>query len=138
MEDIQKARSEVIYFFSSRRRHTRCLSDWSSDVCSSDLIEVDRLLCTTATDLLALPRYGDRDKRLARTAAHLDLAGRSMGPTSKWRSGGSYGELRIGLAIESAMPLPVASCISGPLDLRLDAVCPQHRERQDRKSTRLN
>src|SRR5205814_6149240 len=24
-------------FFSSRRRHTRCLSDWSSDVCSSDL-----------------------------------------------------------------------------------------------------
>src|SRR5882724_13006370 len=27
------------FFFSSRRRHTRCLSDWSSDVCSSDLSE---------------------------------------------------------------------------------------------------
>src|SRR5258705_2825544 len=27
----------VSFFFSSRRRHTRCLSDWSSDVCSSDL-----------------------------------------------------------------------------------------------------
>src|SRR5437899_8222541 len=27
----------VRFFFSSRRRHTRCLSDWSSDVCSSDL-----------------------------------------------------------------------------------------------------
>src|ERR1035438_2405954 len=27
----------IIFFFSSRRRHTRCLSDWSSDVCSSDL-----------------------------------------------------------------------------------------------------
>src|SRR5258706_9172270 len=26
-------------FFSSRRRHTRLVSDWSSDVCSSDLIE---------------------------------------------------------------------------------------------------
>src|SRR5207245_7710454 len=25
------------YFFSSRRRHTRCYRDWSSDVCSSDL-----------------------------------------------------------------------------------------------------
>src|SRR5436853_4789445 len=25
------------FFFSSRRRHTRCLSYWSSDVCSSDL-----------------------------------------------------------------------------------------------------
>src|SRR5205814_2873930 len=27
-------------FFSSRRRHTRCLSDWSSDVCSSDLFQI--------------------------------------------------------------------------------------------------
>src|SRR5437899_11921873 len=27
----------MVFFFSSRRRHTRCLSDWSSDVCSSDL-----------------------------------------------------------------------------------------------------
>src|SRR6202167_6572491 len=25
------------FFFSSRRRHTRCHGDWSSDVCSSDL-----------------------------------------------------------------------------------------------------
>src|SRR6266478_7699407 len=25
------------FFFSSRRRHTRCDCDWSSDVCSSDL-----------------------------------------------------------------------------------------------------
>src|SRR2546429_670357 len=25
-----------IFFFSSRRRHTRCSRDWSSDVCSSD------------------------------------------------------------------------------------------------------
>src|SRR5262245_64936885 len=28
----------IFFFFSSRRRHTRCLSDWSSDVCSSDLV----------------------------------------------------------------------------------------------------
>src|SRR5207249_8134081 len=27
----------IIYFFSSRRRHTRSKRDWSSDVCSSDL-----------------------------------------------------------------------------------------------------
>src|SRR5207248_8821069 len=26
-----------LYFFSSRRRHTRSYGDWSSDVCSSDL-----------------------------------------------------------------------------------------------------
>src|SRR5438034_8565957 len=27
-----------MFFFSSRRRHTRSLCDWSSDVCSSDLL----------------------------------------------------------------------------------------------------
>src|SRR3712207_6935416 len=32
--------SFVVFFFSSRRRHTRYWRDWSSDVCSSDL---DRL-----------------------------------------------------------------------------------------------
>src|SRR5205814_5427264 len=30
------------FFFPSRRRHTSCLSDWSSDVCSSDLRESER------------------------------------------------------------------------------------------------
>src|SRR3989440_3531071 len=28
----------IIFFFSSRRRHTRSDRDWSSDVCSSDLL----------------------------------------------------------------------------------------------------
>src|SRR5438132_14396395 len=30
-----------MFFFSSRRRHTRSLCDWSSDVCSSDLVPLD-------------------------------------------------------------------------------------------------
>src|SRR5438876_6735163 len=29
----------IFFFFSSRRRHTRWTGDWSSDVCSSDLIQ---------------------------------------------------------------------------------------------------
>src|SRR5258706_8651090 len=29
--------ASLLFFFSSRRRHTRLVSDWSSDVCSSDL-----------------------------------------------------------------------------------------------------
>src|SRR5437762_12417477 len=31
------------FFFSSRRRHTRYIGDWSSDVCSSDLVPDDEL-----------------------------------------------------------------------------------------------
>src|SRR5260221_7582042 len=37
---LQTSRFSVsfcFFFFSSRRRHTRSLCDWSSDVCSSDL-----------------------------------------------------------------------------------------------------
>src|SRR5436189_2414455 len=30
------------FFFSSRRRHRRYIGDWSSDVCSSDLVELCR------------------------------------------------------------------------------------------------
>src|SRR5258707_8948284 len=30
------------FFFSSRRRHTRYWRDWSSDVCSSDLLNLSR------------------------------------------------------------------------------------------------
>src|SRR6266542_3732618 len=32
--------STITFFFSSRRRHTRCYRDWSSDVCSSDIATV--------------------------------------------------------------------------------------------------
>src|SRR5256886_17553463 len=32
----------ILFFFSSRRRHTRFDCDWSSDVCSSDLVEAVR------------------------------------------------------------------------------------------------
>src|SRR2546426_9225191 len=41
---LDRCCSSAIYFFfffSSRRRHTRLQGDWSSDVCSSDLLEVD-------------------------------------------------------------------------------------------------
>src|SRR2546428_2211494 len=32
------------FFFSSRRRHTRSDRDWSSDVCSSDLVSLRQML----------------------------------------------------------------------------------------------
>src|SRR4030042_3212768 len=41
-------------FFSSRRRHTRCSRDWSSDVCSSDLREHDVLERYESTQLRGL------------------------------------------------------------------------------------
>src|SRR5207245_4433137 len=40
----------LLFFLSSRRRHTRCYRDWSSDVCSSDLVRVLRLLPAAEAD----------------------------------------------------------------------------------------
>src|SRR2546421_4079190 len=39
----------IFFFFSSRRRHTRSDRDWSSDVCSSDLLDKIKV----AVDMLA-------------------------------------------------------------------------------------
>src|SRR5436309_7694244 len=37
VEQCMECLCEDLFFFSSRRRHTRFSRDWSSDVCSSDL-----------------------------------------------------------------------------------------------------
>src|SRR2546430_12662685 len=50
-----------IFFFSSRRRHTRFDCDWSSDVCSSDLLEVIK----SADWLIDMgPEGGDRGGKI--------------------------------------------------------------------------
>src|SRR5262249_58927484 len=43
------------FFFSSRRRHTRLVSDWSSDVCSSDLTRYGRAATCIRTRSPASP-----------------------------------------------------------------------------------
>src|SRR6266498_1256553 len=48
----------AVFFFSSRRRHTRCGRDWSSDVCSSDLL---REHAAAADPVAAL---SDQEKRV--------------------------------------------------------------------------
>src|SRR5699024_11494860 len=67
----------TLFFFSSRRRHTKSKRDWSSDVCSSDLLSatigliiaasvienwllvklnlIERLVLTTSVLLLIIP-----------------------------------------------------------------------------------
>src|SRR5437588_8859494 len=52
------------FFFSSRRRHTRSLCDWSSDVCSSDLTGSLYIRCVLEQLFVALncgqhPRSSD-------------------------------------------------------------------------------
>src|SRR5205814_7237907 len=53
------------FFFSSRRRHTRCLSDWSSDVCSSDLAT---LVITGDHDSRVMPMHSFKFAAALQTA----------------------------------------------------------------------
>src|SRR2546430_9842922 len=65
-----------LFFFSSRRRHTRFDCDWSSDVCSSDLIwiyrqrpDVNAIVHTHAPYASALAATGHRLRTI-----HMDSA----------------------------------------------------------------
>src|SRR5204863_4667997 len=50
------------FFFSSRRRHTRSLRDWSSDVCSSDLVGEAKKIAASLRDRGSeVPVAGDVD-----------------------------------------------------------------------------
>src|SRR3712207_9421466 len=57
----------MFFFFSSRRRHTRYWRDWSSDVCSSDLLLEHRPACPLHPQLVERPHrvvlVEDADRR---------------------------------------------------------------------------
>src|SRR5437764_9761929 len=46
------------FFFSSRRRHTRYIGDWSSDVCSSDLVNQLAQVGTMILTIAPYPLHG--------------------------------------------------------------------------------
>src|SRR2546429_822869 len=50
--------SHLVFFFSSRRRHTRCSRDWSSDVCSSDLPPAFHVLTPGSGGTITSPLSG--------------------------------------------------------------------------------
>src|SRR5438270_8487992 len=63
---ISSLRASLIFFFSSRRRHTRFDCDWSSDVCSSDLSQAG------VVDRRAMAGMGPDDAKREHRALALD------------------------------------------------------------------
>src|SRR5205814_7404407 len=79
--------------FSSRRRHTRCLSDWSSDVCSPDLLALagklaawDEVVVTLEDGAVAAPNSDLGAGLWARSAEIHELRRRDLPRAiSAWR-----------------------------------------------------
>src|SRR5205814_4802897 len=61
------------FFFSSRRRHTSCLSDWSSDVCSSDLTAFAFFLIGGVLALLMRAELAEPGMQLVSRASYNQL-----------------------------------------------------------------
>src|SRR5690348_17883163 len=74
--------SSILFFFSSRRRHTRWTGDWSSDVCSSDLCRASGLAALLLLVACAgAPVQEMSDARQAVAAAEQVLAGKPASAT---------------------------------------------------------
>src|SRR5437016_6441987 len=101
------------FFFSSRRRHTRLVSDWSSDVCSSDLGDSEQHLQLRLAMLIAgqhARKWTFRSEQRrhqvgivrwlglqSRAIGHpLDLLGAGLGDRSEERRAGKEGRSRWG------------------------------------------
>src|SRR5256884_2194134 len=103
----------IFFFFSSRRRHTRCSRDWSSDVCSSDLND----LAEEQFNRVAEVTY---EIRKAEAIPYLETT----------RTMNKYGKIRA-VVIESGRDKKRAAIYTNGTAEELAA-------RLDRKSTRLN
>src|SRR2546429_7086100 len=96
----------LLFFFSSRRRHTRCSRDWSSDVCSSDLGKEYLVSCKRALRLLRegrelLDKHRTSPSGLLRIACPITMARDLIAPLlSKFME--AFPDLRVELETYSS------------------------------------
>src|SRR5690242_20861462 len=96
---LERLAVEEIFFFSSRRRHTRLTCDWSSDVCSSDLPsaqsereEVGSFVDSFLGNVAALPIPEPAKAQLVALAIRL----KDMGPLGEEMANVRSEERRVG------------------------------------------
>src|SRR2546429_1667132 len=89
----------MFFFFSSRRRHTRCSRDWSSDVCSSDLPGWNSPREQIASGVMMIPVpisgilervSGEETARAIPGITELTITARLRDAIAAWPEGSSY------------------------------------------------
>src|SRR3712207_4177225 len=102
---------DVFYLFSSRRRHTRYWRDWSSDVCSSDLLHgVTTAVMGNCGVGFAPVRPGDRETLIELMEGVEDIPGPVLhqGLEFRWESFAEY------LDVLDAKPRDIDICALVP------------------------
>src|SRR3546814_6575807 len=120
------------FFFKQKTAYEMRISDWSSDVCSSDLISLPSRARSDARGDVDRLAFGQADDRLLHVAARIGLALPALGL--------ALGDQRV-----DAEHLDVEQRLDGRLDRRLRRVARDAKDdgvilaeqRRDRKSQRL-
>src|SRR5438132_11012438 len=108
--------SSLFFFFSSRRRHTRSLCDWSSDVCSSDLVDTAELLfedcLVPAANLVGgVEGHGFKHVMSGLETGRINIAARAVGVAQA-----AYDDTLAHLAGAPAEPPPALADMATRLD----------------------
>src|SRR5690242_20822522 len=110
------------FFFSSRRRHTRLTCDWSSDVCSSDLVRrcAGAMPAQCQRRRAGCQRSSVRDSSVEATRMHEPLEIRVLGPfevlaggTPADVGGSKRQALLVMLALRDGRPVDVDTLVDG-------------------------
>src|SRR5438132_14423060 len=78
------------FFFSSRRRHTRSLCDWSSDVCSSDLFYLEQELLKPRYEIHSIGMPDVVEPTEESKAEQKDRAARALFSATEMVSGNKF------------------------------------------------
>src|SRR5690625_5901490 len=107
-----------LFFFSSRRRHTRWPRDWSSDVCSSDLGALDKA-GAEATGGVIVARYGENPLEVINRVKE-EIEAISPGLPSKELSDGTLSQVqRVPFYVRSALIYDAPVILEEALSLQL-------------------